>query len=309
MIVPQFNPLFVQRSLTVFDFSGGSLPAGATLTRSSAKENFNSSGLLVSLAVDAPAWWYDPATLAFKGLRLDPVDTGRVLQSRNIGVTWTNNHAGTISASGKTDPSGGTSAKLLPDDTTTNIHSVFQYATSISASGVVCVINAIVAANTLSWCSLRDSASSTATAFFDIANGVVGTVSGTGAPTAWVENWGNGWWRIFMRFTTASAASPRVRLCTATGDGVDSYLGTGKSIHVFGAQFQDTGGMTVPTTTTTAVRSADVLTLQIPVGWSQARVTFDDASTQDFSVTGGAPWVVDAALLNRPWVTKVAKAA
>ena len=59
----------------------------------------------------------------------------------------------------------------------------------------------------------------------------------------------------------------------------------------------------IPTTSTAVTRNAESLVLQ-SVGASSLRVTFDDNSTQDISVTPGTV-TLTAAALNRSLVRKV----
>lgn len=60
-----------------FDLAGGVLPAGATLARASPGTRFNASGGLVSEAADVARFDYDPATLAPRGLLIEPAATNK----------------------------------------------------------------------------------------------------------------------------------------------------------------------------------------------------------------------------------------
>jgi len=66
------------------NFLTGSLGAGAVFTRASTGTYYNSSGVLVSAAINTPRFDYDPATLQLKGLLLEDASTNSALQSADI---------------------------------------------------------------------------------------------------------------------------------------------------------------------------------------------------------------------------------
>jgi hypothetical protein len=72
-----------------------------------------------------------------------------------------------------------------------------------------------------------------------------------------IENYGNGWYRIGIGFTTGSAGA-------ATGVGTQLLYGNAaKALFAWGFQFEQGGKLTsyIPTTTTTITRSADLTTI------------------------------------------------
>jgi hypothetical protein len=62
----------VQVQGSSFDFTAGTLPVGAALTRASIGWAFGSTGVLTSFAIDVPRFNYDPSTLALQGLLNEP---------------------------------------------------------------------------------------------------------------------------------------------------------------------------------------------------------------------------------------------
>ena len=62
-------------------FTGGSLPAGVTLTRASSATRINASGVLETVASDVARFEYDPVTLACRGLLREAAATNLFPQS------------------------------------------------------------------------------------------------------------------------------------------------------------------------------------------------------------------------------------
>jgi hypothetical protein len=109
---------------------------------------------------------------------------------------------------------------------------------------------------------MTESNTLTATAYFNLATGTVGTISGTGSPAAYMQNAGNGWWRCVLMFTTTgSQTSANIQVRPTTGDNVFSgYVGNGvNGIYAWGAQAEIGSGPSsyIPTGASTVNRAAD----------------------------------------------------
>jgi hypothetical protein len=115
--------------------------------------------------------------------------------------------------------------------------------------------------------------SSDARAWFDLANGVVGTVGGSGA-AAQITSVGNGWYRCTLVSTNyPTSGNRKVLIATATADGSTSNDGDGTSgLLIWGAQLEL--GSTATTYNNTSVRNL--------LGFSEA---FDNAA---WSKTGAS---------------------
>jgi hypothetical protein len=160
-----------------------------------------------------------------------------LLQSDDFTATWTNS-ASTDSANTTTDPSGGTTADSIIEDTTvTSIHSIAQSVTAGGANQDFC-FTVCLKANTRTWARLVMTESTgglAVTAFYNLATGVIGAAGALGSanwiqPRSYSVSMGNGWWRYYLIGRKTSAAGTLTcRVDLATGDGVASYTGDGTS--------------------------------------------------------------------------------
>jgi hypothetical protein len=98
------------------DFLSGSLGAGAVFTRASTGTYYNSSGVLVSAAINAPRFDYDPVTLQLKGVLLEDSSTNLAQQSANLAnaAAW-----GPSGGNGVVAPTATANQVTAPDGTTT----------------------------------------------------------------------------------------------------------------------------------------------------------------------------------------------
>lgn len=124
-----------RRGFTGFDFSGGVLPPGASLTRASAATRWSAAGLLVSEAAHAARFDHHPVTRAPRGILIEGAQTNALLRSGELGSTpWS--APGATLTGGQASPDGGTTATLVNDAGA----SFSQVTQSIAAtSGTVCL--------------------------------------------------------------------------------------------------------------------------------------------------------------------------
>jgi hypothetical protein len=94
-------------------------------------------------------------------------------------------------------------------------------------------------------------------------NPVSGTIVASGDCVASIENYGNGWFRCRITATADLTGSSFLGIYTASGTSV-TYIGNGSgSVQVWGAQ-AETGSIAtsyIPTTTASATRNAEVISL------------------------------------------------
>jgi len=254
----------------VFDFTGGALPWGASLTRSSAGTRFDAAGHLVNEAANVARFDHDRATGALRGLLIEPARTN----------LCPNANADPADTSGVSAFGGG-------------MVSVASDAAAIAAAGL-----GVLAAGGKAY-KLDNSAAGSASSF-----AVTGaTTSSACVGSAWLR--GSGGAAIGFSAGTASMATTALTadytryISTITPSGSGYFrvtVAAGAVMWLLLDQLEAGTSETTPIVTTgaAATRAADVLTLDwasrgVADGTITARVTFDDLSTQDvtMAVAGG----------------------
>ena len=178
-----------------------------------------------------------------------PFNQNLVTQSQDINL-WSTLDA-VVTANAATAPDGTMTAERIVPNAVSAPHGVYR---STSVVGLAAYTQSVyVKADGLTWFYMTEANSLTASAWFDVANGIVGTVSGTGSPSASIENVGNGWFRCVMRFTTLSAQTlANIQVRPTSGNGVFSFAGDGiNGLLAWGAQATEGSSLTpyLPTTT------------------------------------------------------------
>jgi hypothetical protein len=248
-----------------------------------------------STAYYGPRFDYNPVTRLPRGFLVEEARTNLALRSAEFGsISWTKNNA-TVTANVTTAPDGTTTAFKLAEDAATGFHGINQLATLVS--GTAYTQTFFVKAAERNWIALTEGNNVTATAYFNLATGTIGTVSGTGSPSATIVPFGNGWYRVSLTFTPIANAG-NIQIRTATADGTANYAGTvGSGVFIWGAQLEAGSFPTsyIPTTTSTVTRSADVATITgslFSQWYGQARGTFVMNFTPDGGLTSGSTRVL-----------------
>lgn len=262
-----------RRGPQVFSFLGETLPAGATLTRTSVGTRIDAAGLVVSVAADGARIDHDPATLGVTGLLYEPAATNLVLRSGTLDHAAWSVFGSATRVSGVTAPDGTASAVRLQIPTDGQIA---QYVGGLSVGAAHCVSL---------W--VRASASGGAANIRLTTNNGAAWSTGVSARIALTASWQ----RVSVSGLISDGAACNLVIGAAAGDsGLDSAcLG---NVDVWGAQIE-TGAVPtsyIATTAGAATRAAEALTLGwgglgVADGARTIRYMFDDGSTQDVSAT------------------------
>lgn len=133
-----------------------------------------------------------------------------------------------------TDPLGGNTADFIQEDgTAASTHTMSQVISSYSGDYKVSLYAKLGGAPSVrTWIAIQGAGSRSA--YFDLQNGVVGTV--TASTTASIASAGNGWYLCSITFT---GASPSPILFLASADGVAVYNGDNTSgLFLWGASLR-----------------------------------------------------------------------
>jgi hypothetical protein len=224
-----------------------------TTTRAGVANEFNSSGLLASFAIDAPRICYNPATLVPRGLLMEPTKTNLAVRSNAFSTSWVLLNA-TVNQNA-TGIDGATSAWTITDDTANGTHQASQFiAVATLPSATVTAFSVYVKAGTNNFVSLRmydgGTATNYAAAVFNLATGAmtqssVGAASGTITATT-VRNIGNGVYRIGLVAACAAVTgttfavghAPAASGNTFNTFGAINHVSNGKTLVIQRAQIE-----------------------------------------------------------------------
>ena len=243
------------------------------VTRATTATRVNASGLIEVVASGIPRLDY-PLGGGCPALLVEPAGTNFAR-----GVELLNTPTPTTAAGGITVTTGSTDF-LAPDGTSGTItkyvggtasgSNFLEYvsSTSVTAAGVH-TFSAFVkagATNPLNFCALQFTAftggSGTGTSYFSLASGTALTAGAS------IQDYGNGWYRIISApYTIASGdLAGSIRLLFAEANNDASFPASGAlnlTLYAWGIQLEAGSIATsyIPTTTASATRNADVISL------------------------------------------------
>jgi hypothetical protein len=249
--------------------SGGFVWGAQLVTGSSAKDYFPTTNRFNIPRID-----YSNGSCP--SILVEPQRTNVALRSEEFNdATWLKIES-SIVANSTTSPSGVQNADSFIENTATALH---QCSFQSSATSGIYTATIYAKPNGRNWLFLNIAAAANYGAWFDIQNGVVGTVQ-SNITSASITNAGNGWYRCTLTANTG-ALLPRISLTLSTGNNNLSYLGNGTSgVFIWGAQLEAGPNATsyIPTTTAAVTRNADVITntnLSTLIGQTEGSVYLD----------------------------------
>ena len=240
-----YTPLATTSGGTVLGASGD-----FNVTRATTATRVNASGLIEVVASGIPRLDY-PIGGGCPALLVEPSGTNLALQSENFTTTWLTLSA-TVSGNVAVAPDGALTADLITTSATGN--NIRQSPTVVS--GTTYTFSCYIKNGDSNNVSLvmTTAAFPASVVNFNLVSGTASST--TGAPTFRIDNVGNGWYRCSMSVTATSSAAGACRIQSASANAVSTF-------YVWGAQLE-TGSVAtsyIPTTTTSATRNADVISL------------------------------------------------
>ncbi|MHB1217769.1 MAG: phage head spike fiber domain-containing protein [Alphaproteobacteria bacterium] len=248
-------------------------------TRASTAARVNASGLVETVAADAPRFDHHPMTGARWGLLIEEARTNLIPRSEDFAhAAWTKDNA-TVGAAAS-GPDGNASAQALIEDTGTGQHRARQTGASFTA-GATLAVSCFLKAAGRGFATLQFGAANGFRACFDLeagalASGFAGEAFGTGAfVSAGIQPMPGGWRRCWVVGQEDPAATEgEAYLNIVRGPAyTDSYAGDGAGgIRAWGYQMEAGAFPTsyIATADTTATRAADVATLDVITPWYNA---------------------------------------
>jgi hypothetical protein len=196
-------------------------------------------------------------------LLLEPQRTNLALFSEQINNTSVYAiQESAVTPNAITSPDGTTNADLWYPTTSSNTGSCRLLQTIVAPSfGVSYTASIFVKRNNKRWLyfSAPDASSANHNAFFDIQNGVVGSI-GSSVTNASIQDYGNGWYLCSVT-STATSTTQYIFVSAANGNGDQSVTANGTDgFYFYGAQLEAGSYPTsyIPTLGTSVTRVADV---------------------------------------------------
>ena len=288
-----------QATITVLLVSGGS---GGALTSEydnvSVKEVLFDQGdlTLFNHPAGIPRIEY-AADGTVKGLLVEEARTNLITYSEEFdNADWNKNNS-TVTANAATAPDGIATAEKLVENTATGVHHLSQtQAVPLSTH----TLSVYVKKETRAWVRLSIAGASYASvygdyttnrsAYFDLENGVKGTIGSAFAASS-IASVGNGWHHISVSFVGANNPDNEHQIGIAPSDLSSVYTGDGTSgIYIYGAQLEAGAFPTsyIPTSGSTVTRAADVASIPVSAfGYNQSGGTVVVDATKSPNVNNG----------------------
>jgi hypothetical protein len=316
----------------VFDFTAGTLDAGATVTRAAGSwSRVDATKVVVEgTAADTARFDYHPVTGSLRGLLLEPASTNYVSDSADFAaVGWSNTNV-VVTANSQAGPTGSATADKLVANTTNASHTLNPPATQTFAAGDRLTKSIFIKDAGARYIGINSNGAFGAAgrlAIFDLQtltaqiNPDASGIPTTGGSTQ-IDDFGGGFYRLTLTTgpaggsgTTAPQNWTLAASATPPNNGVNpSFAGDGvNGVYAWGAQSESGSRLTsyIPTSGGIATRPAETLVLDcasrgIVDGSYTALVTFDDLSAQVVPITVASGTAsIAAASLSRNWVRQV----
>jgi hypothetical protein len=190
----------------------------------------NSSGLIETVNANLPRFDYNPTTKVCRGLLIEETRVQTARGSDQISA-WSRS-ATTASANVVASPSGAQDADLIYPSSSGNNRQVYTQSSTAPTSGSV-AISVFAADAGLNWLVIYSLNSTTPVAWFDVANGVKGTV--VAGWTSEIEPYENGFYRCTVVGTAIAGGYITFGIANADNSVAVTASGT-NGLYFWGAQ-------------------------------------------------------------------------
>jgi len=269
----------------------GTVMGGGTVNCASPAWEVGPDGILYQPAANTPVIGYDPVTLRPRGLRVWGAVTNLWLYTSAIGTAPWSSVRSTSTLNAAISPDGTLTATRLNEDTSASTSHLVRQDPLVSSGTTYCW-SVFAKASTRSELIMAFGVDSGAFAgeyaTFNLSTGQITASEAT--TTARISTFPNGWYRCSVTATALASTYAVLRHHIAV-NGSAAYTGDGtSSLLLWGAQLQtgSTVGPYVPTTTTTASSTADVISI---AGADAARIinTAQGTLYVDFATGSAVP--------------------
>ena len=243
-----------------------------SFTRASSGTYVNSTGYVNTASTNVPRFNYNPSTLLYEGLMIEPAKTNLLTYSNNFdNAAWTKANLSRVipHVEGIVAPDGSLSAEKFIEGTGTPASPFFYIFQNKTVSvETTYTMSIYVKAGERTFCNLRldDNSVNLANCMFNLTTGTFTTPTKGGTvvdATATIQEFNNGWYRISLKATWSIAPTTvSFKLQLANSTPVVNYTGNGLSgIYIWSAQLEaGTYG------TSSYVNSTDTFTSRASVG-------------------------------------------
>ena len=249
---------------------------------------------LVEVQGDRPRLSYDITNGVVEKqphLLLENSSTNRITFSEDLSNNWTTANT-TVTTNQITSPDGALTADLLQSTSTSSC--IIEPSGLSLTTGVTYTYSVFVKKGNNRWIRLGHISSASTGCWFDLDNGVVGTVN---SESATIEKFGNNWYRItntFVATSTATANSAFIGICNDNGSTNSGAIG--QNVYIWGAMVEQQAFATsyIKTAGTTITRAAETCNNSKPsvnstegVLYCEIAALADDLTFRTISVSDG----------------------
>jgi len=206
----------------------------------------------------------NPTTGESLGLLIEESRTNLATYSSDLSNAAWSKVQTTVTSDTVVAPDGTLTGDKLVESTATSAHYAINASFISVTSGTAYTISLYAKAGGRNFVVVEmNSAALGAYAWFDLANGVVGTTGGSPSSTS-ITSVGNGWYRITISKTATSSTTSLITIYTASVDNATSYTGNGFSgVFLWGIQYEAGAFATsyIPTVASQVTRAAEDATM------------------------------------------------